>query len=64
MSSLLVSLLLCIYFMHSNIQSPFVEFAFHKFTQIWHTIEAMSVVLGQMLNYASMLLLSGLKTSN
>lgn len=35
-----VSVTLHLFHALCNIQSPFVEFAFHKFTQIWHTVKS------------------------
>lgn len=35
-----VSVTLHLFHALCNIQSPFVEFAFHKFAQIWHTVKS------------------------
>lgn len=43
-ASLGVSVTLHLFHELYTIQSPFVEFAFHKFTQIWHIVKSHSNV--------------------
>lgn len=58
-----VSVTLHLFHALCNIQSPFVEFAFQKCTQIWYSekkVIQMFVVVGLRPKYASVLLFSGL----